>query len=87
LAVSSIIPKMPEDFDFDLNFIVQSFTFVALKNGDVNELETRGNQLTPAMKNIIKNSRRGDKIWLENIYAKGPDGTNRKLSSISLEIK
>ncbi len=87
LAVSSIIPKMPEDFDFDLNFIVQSFSFVALKNGEVIPLEAKGNQLTSAMKNVIKNSRRGDKIWLENIYAKGPDGTTRKLSSISLEIK
>ena len=49
------------------------------------EKQGRGNLLTEEMKNFIRASRRGTKVWFENIIAKGPDG-NRPLSPISLVV-
>ncbi len=87
IAAGGIIPKMPEDFDFDLNFTIESFEFVGSpKGGDLYYSKARGGRLTNEMVNFIRNSKRGDKIWLENIIAKGPDG-NRSLGAISLQIQ
>ncbi len=88
LVASAIIPTMPADFEFDLNFQIVSFTFVATRSGgDIYTYETRGNQLTTQMRSYIENMRRGEKIWLENIIATGPDGARRPLGTISLTIQ
>lgn len=86
LASRAIIPKMPEDFDFDLTFEIVSFTFVGVRGGDTYERPGTGNRLTEEMQTFISNSKRGQRIWLENIMAKGPDG-NRKLGTISLIVQ
>jgi gliding motility-associated protein GldM len=86
LLVSSVIPRMPQDFDFELNFIIQSFNFVSTSSGDIYQRPINGNQFTEEVKKFIRTARRGQKIWIESIVAKGPDG-NRKLATVSLEIK
>lgn len=86
LAAGAIIPKMPEDFEFELFFEITSYTFTSVRSGDVFTIPARGNRLTEDMKTFIQAARRGTKVWLEDIYAKGPDG-NRKLSTISLTIQ
>ena len=86
LAARALIPRMPDDFDFDLTFEIISFNFVGVRGGDIFDREGRGNLLTQEMQTFIANSRRGERIWLENIMARGPDG-NRKLGTISLTIQ
>jgi gliding motility-associated protein GldM len=86
IAAGAIIPNMPEDFEFDLNFEIISYTFTVVKGGDIFSREGRGNVLTDEMKNIIRSSKRGERVWIENITAKGPDGT-RKLNSINLIVQ
>ncbi|MFA6951003.1 MAG: gliding motility protein GldM [Lentimicrobiaceae bacterium] len=86
LASRYIIPKMPDDFDFDLTFTITSFTFVSVRGGDSFEEKGSGNALNQKMQTFISNSKRGQRIWLENIMAKGPDG-NRKLGTISLIVQ
>lgn len=86
LASKAIIPKMPEDFDFDLNFEITSFTFVGVRGGDIVEDQANNNRLTSKMVSFIEGSKKGQRIWLENIMAKGPDGT-RKLGTISLIVQ
>ncbi|HRY33223.1 MAG TPA: GldM family protein [Bacteroidales bacterium] len=86
LLISSVIPRMPQDFDFELNFLIQSFTFVSTASGDIYQRNINGNQLTEEVKKFIRTARRGQKIWVENIVAQGPDG-NRRLATMSLEIK
>ncbi len=85
IAAGAIIPQMPEDFEFDLNFVIVSYTFTSVRSGDIFERQARGNALTEEMKNFIRASRRGTKIWFENIIAKGPDG-NTPLGTISLVV-
>jgi gliding motility-associated protein GldM len=86
LAAGAIIPSM-KDFDFDLYFEVTSFTFATIVNGDWIPKNVRGNLFTTEITNIIRNSKRKQKIFFENIQAKGPDGTIRTLNSINLEIQ
>jgi len=86
LASRAIIPKMPDDFDFDLNFEIVSFTFVGVRGGDMFERPGTGNVLTPEMQKFISDAKRGQRIWLENIMAKGPDG-NRKLGTVSIIVQ
>lgn len=86
LLISSVIPRMPQDFDFELNFVIQSFNFVSTASGDIYQRPINGNQFSEEIKKFIRTARRGQKIWIENIVAKGPDG-NRRLATVSLEIK
>lgn len=87
LAATAIIPTMPADFEFDLNFQITSFSFVATRAGDIFQRPGTGNRLTDEMINYIQNARRGDRIWLEDIYARGPDGGTRRLGTINLTIQ
>lgn len=88
ITAGAIIPQMPEDFEFELNFEITKFDFIATqRGGDMYIRQGEGNRLNEDMLSFIRNSRRGDKIWLENIFAKGPDGTSRRIGTINLTIK
>ena len=86
LAAGAIIPVM-KDFEFDLNFVVTSFTMGTILNGDWIPKRTSGNQFSSEMTEIIRNSKRGQKFFFENIQVEGPDGTKRTLPAISLTIQ
>ena len=86
LAARAIIPRMPEDFDFDLNFEIISFRFAGVRGGDMWERPGTGNILTQEMQTFISNCKRGERIWIEDIIARGPDG-NRKLGTIGLTVQ
>jgi gliding motility-associated protein GldM len=87
IASGAIIPRMPADFEFNLNFVVTTFKFSGNRKGDIQDYTSNNNSLTPQMKEFIKGARRGDKIILEDIFAKGPDGKTRKLNSIVLTLQ
>ena len=85
-ASGGIIPVM-KDFDFEgANFIITSFTLTMNVKGDLIEKNTIGNKLTTEMVTMIKSAANGSKVYLENIKAKGPDGTPRSLASINLKL-
>ncbi len=86
LAAGAIIPNMPEDFEFNLNFEILSYTFLVSRGGDITTREIRGNILPQDVKNIISGMKRGERVWFENIIARGPDG-NRRLNNISLVVQ
>jgi gliding motility-associated protein GldM len=80
-----------ENFDFDARFIVQSFEFSMLpKRGELigpfkatNALFSSNKQISDA----IARSKAGDRIYLEEIRALGPDKRMRALSSITLLLQ
>jgi len=85
-ASGGIIPVM-KDFDFEgANFIITSFTMTMNVKGDLIEKNAVGNKLTSEMTAMIKAAANGTKVYLENIKAKGPDGTPRSLASINLKL-
>ena len=86
LGAGAIIPVM-KDFEFDLNFVVTSFRMATIINGDWVPKRGSGNRLSGEMQDMIRNSRRGQKFFFENIQAEGPDGSRRTLNAINLTIK
>ena len=86
-AQSAIIPEM-ENFDFDLFSKVKSFRMSRYGKGrDPIEKSSESNLLTPEMKDVLNQSRAGDKILFEYIQATMPDGTTRSINSIALTIQ
>ncbi len=76
-----------ENFDFDLNFRISGFSVICNNNG-FDEIQTsRSASFTAQQKNIIRKAKRGSRVIIENIRAKGPDGTTRKLNDIVLKLK
>ena len=86
LANSAIIPDM-KDFEFDLYFVVNSYTFATIMNGDWVQKNVKGNMFSDEVKTIIRSGKRKQKFFFEKIQATGPDGTIRSLNPINLELK
>jgi hypothetical protein len=86
LAASRMLVAKLDGFDFDLTFIITSFTFLINYKGDIIPTPATGNMLTGDMVTKINNATLGTRIYLEDIKAKGPDGTTRLLSPINLKL-
>ena len=85
LLASPIIPQM-KGFDFDLQFVVTGFTMGVNVGGDYIERKSSSNQLTPEMKRLVQALNRGQRIFLDEINAIGPDRTTRKLNQVILKL-
>lgn len=83
LAQSGVFAEMGDDFDFDLKFAVTGFNVSALKNGYLVEESSKNNKFTRAQTELIKGVSRGQKLFIDNVRAAGPDGSTRKLGSIT----
>jgi len=86
LAASKMIVAKLDNFDFELTFIVTSYTFLINIKGDIIPTPGAGNMLTADMLKKISSASAGTRIYLEDIKAKGPDGVPRSLSPINLKL-
>jgi gliding motility-associated protein GldM len=86
LAAAAIIPNM-RDFEFEIYYEVTGYTFATILNGDWIPKNVRGNRFTDEINGIIRNGKRQQKFFFENIQAKGPDGSTRSLNPVNLELK
>ena len=76
-----------ENFDFDLTFRIVGFT-VAVNVGGFEKTASSGSyRFTPQQVALMKKSKRGGRVTFENIRAKGPDGSVRKLGTVSFKIQ
>ena len=75
-----------KDFVFDLNFPVTSFDITVIMGGDVKTLSSSSNRLTSQQQELLSQVRRNQVVIIENIKAKAPDGSTRKLGSINLRV-
>ncbi len=83
---TAVEATMPRDFEFDMNFNVVSFMMTIRSGTILTERRATGNRLTDEMVTFIQNANRGDRVWFENIMARGPDGLDRNLPPISLTL-
>jgi gliding motility-associated protein GldM len=86
ILASPYVLAVLENFDFDLRYNVVSYKFT-YKNaaGDLIDIGGQGYILNEQMKNLIQNSRRGDRFWIEDIIAAGPTGS-RQIGSVTIRI-
>jgi gliding motility-associated protein GldM len=87
IASGRIIPRMPDDFEFDYSFQVLSFKMTMQRGFNVYHYESKSNKLTDEMITQIRNTNRGQNIIFEDIVALDPAGTNRVLSPLIITIQ
>lgn len=87
LSLSYVVSaQMAEQFDFDLKYTVISFKYSHNFNGDASgDMQVNGNRLPEPFLEQIRRAKRGQRVWIEDIKAKGPDGI-RDLPSINLRL-
>ena len=76
-----------EDFVFDLKFQITGFTLVTQDGIYSKELNTKGNSFSREQQDVIKAAKKGGRITIENIVARGPDGQEKPLSPIVFKLK
>ena len=75
-----------KDFVFDLQYPVTSFDMTAIIGGESKTLQSTSNKVTPDMVTLAGKLRSGQRVIIENIKAKAPDGSIRTLGNISLKV-
>ncbi len=86
LAAQSAVFAEMKDFDFELEYKITRFTVSVIKNGYSVDENSKSNVFTDAQKDLIKGMGRGQKVSIENIRAKGPDGSTRNLGTITFVL-
>lgn len=76
-----------EDFVFDLKFQVTQFNLIATDGKYSNEYLSKSNKFSRDQINAIKAAKKGSRIMIDNIMAKGPDGREVPLSPIVFKLK
>ncbi|MCX6259003.1 MAG: gliding motility protein GldM [Bacteroidia bacterium] len=75
-----------ENFDFEMPFTVSSFLVSTVVKNYYQEYPSPNNKFTDQQLALFKNLRKGDKIYFEDIKAKGPDKTTRSLQPLVFRI-
>ncbi|NNC96179.1 MAG: hypothetical protein HKN92_11500 [Chitinophagales bacterium] len=84
-AAQGVVAKMV-DFEFDLKFTVTQFKIGMIIGGQYVEQVSKSNRVTADMKTMIKKAKRGQKVFIEGVKAKGPDGKVRNLGSLAFKV-
>jgi len=84
-AAAGVIAKM-ENFEFDLKFDVVEYKVTMIVNGVPLEKVTKGAAVSGDMKEMFQKAKPGQKIYIEGIKARGPDGTVRNLGGLSFKV-
>jgi hypothetical protein len=74
------------DFVFDLKFPVKSWTISTIVNGLFKDETAKGPGITPGMKALLKNAKKGSRIFIEDVHVQAPDG-DRKINGCNIKIK
>jgi len=76
-----------ENFDFDIKFQIVGFEMTyAAKRQDLVTARVNGPMFDSKMLDFINRAKPGDMLYFDDIRAKGPDGSTRKLPSIAFKI-
>jgi gliding motility-associated protein GldM len=84
-AITKVGAKM-ENFDFDLDVKVQSFTLTVKVGSELMESKSKNSMLTPKMRKLLMRVSRGSRIYFEDIKVKMPGGA-RKVPSLIFKVK
>lgn len=86
VAQMGVVADLP-NFDFNLKFNIIGFTVSTTIKGYEESEASRSYRFTPKQKALLRKVRPGKKVYIEDIKAKGPDGTIRKLPTISFRLQ
>jgi gliding motility-associated protein GldM len=87
LAAPYVVATL-EDFLFEgVRYDVVSFTFSTLEGSYIKEVPISGARLNESALALVNKAKSGQKLFFENIRAKGPDGGIRSLPSVILKLQ
>lgn len=86
LAQTGVFAEI-ENFDFEMPFKVTSFDVSANIQGSEVVESSNSNKFTNAQKELIKRLRRDDKVFFENIKARGEDNITRNLPPLIFKLR
>jgi gliding motility-associated protein GldM len=75
-----------DDFVFDLQYPVVSFDLTTILRGEAITRKSNTNRLTDEMKQMLNNVQRNQKIYIENIKAKAPDGSINPIGNLAFTV-
>jgi len=82
------VEAVAEDFLFEVDFTVTGFKVNVVGSGGINIIEeANGENFTSAQREIFRGMRAGQRVFIEDIEATGPDGVKRALNSITIKIR
>jgi gliding motility-associated protein GldM len=84
--IGGVVADLP-GFDFDAKFIVISFELTAVVKGALKSEVCSGNSLSGGARAILASAGVGSKIFVENVKAKGPDGSIRNIPGVTIKVK
>jgi len=84
-AAAGVIAKMI-DFDFDLKFEVVEYRLTMIVSGTPIEKMTKGPAVSGDMREMLAKAKPGQKVFIEGIKARGPDGTVRNLGALAFKV-
>jgi len=70
----------------NIKFTITKFTISVVKNGQVAEAKCSGERLSSRALGYIKGLKKGGKLYIEDVYAKGPKGKAKKIPSMILKV-
>ena len=77
-----------EGFLFDVDFTVTGFKVNVVGSGGINLIEeSTSENFTSAQKDLFRRMRAGQRVFIEDVEAIGPDGVKRSLNSITIKIR
>ncbi len=85
-AIGGVVADLP-GFDFDAKFVVTEFELTAVVKGALKSEPCKGNSLSGAARGILSSAGVGSKIFIENVKAKGPDGSIRNIPGVTIKVK
>jgi gliding motility-associated protein GldM len=84
-AQQGVIAEL-KDFDFDLRYVVTRFKVSIFRQGAWVEQPSTSNRLTDQQKAILNTLTRGQKLLIDDIWAKGPDNKENQIPSITITV-
>ncbi len=85
-AVAAGVRAEMEGFDFPVTASVTKFIVSMVSNGQYKEYACTSNKISDDASGAIKKMKKGEKVFIEQIMCKMPDGTERKLAPITLKL-
>ena len=86
LENGTVIAKM-ENFDFDLKFTVGGFTVSACVRGFYTQEKCTTATLNDKQIQLVSSLPANTKVFIEDIIARGPDGSTRNIGTMSFTVK
>ena len=83
--VSKLSAKLA-DSPLNVSFTVKSFTLDVIVNGKVITKKSNSGSLTGDMKNLLRNAKRGQKIFIGDVMAAGPDGRAKPIGGLIFKV-